>query len=59
MPSIATLLAGALLVFESLFLVDAFNLDVVNYVRHDGAPDQPNSMYGFSVALHKEKQNSW
>lgn len=37
--------------------VDAFNVDVVNYVRHDGP--SPDSMYGFSVALHREKQTSW
>lgn len=35
----------------------AFNVDTVNYVRHDGPA--PDSMYGFSVALHREKQQSW
>lgn len=34
----------------------AFNLDVVNYIRHEG---QNGSMFGFSVALHQEAQRSW
>ncbi|XP_037039254.1 integrin alpha-PS2 isoform X2 [Bradysia coprophila] len=34
----------------------AFNVDTVNYIRHEG---QPNSMFGFSVALHREHQRSW
>lgn len=37
--------------------ISAFNVDVVNYVRHDGPA--ADSMYGFSVALHREKQTSW
>lgn len=36
--------------------INAFNLDTVNYIRHEGEPD---SMFGFSVALHKEQQRSW
>lgn len=35
---------------------NAFNVDTVNYIRHEG---QPDSMFGFSVALHKEHQRSW
>lgn len=35
---------------------NAFNLDVVNYIRQEGAQD---SMFGFSVALHREAQKSW
>lgn len=33
-----------------------FNLDVNNYIRHEG---QDGSMFGFSVALHQEQQRSW
>lgn len=33
-----------------------FNLDVNNYIRHEG---QPESMFGFSVALHQEEKRSW
>jgi len=35
---------------------ECFNLDTVNYIRHEGPP---GSMFGFSVALHQEKQRSW
>ena len=35
---------------------NTFNLDTVNYIRHEG---EPESMFGFSVALHKEQQRSW
>lgn len=37
-------------------VVDGFNLDVVNYVKQEGPSD---SMFGFSVAMHKEAQRSW
>lgn len=57
--SIVAITTWLVLATELVLLVGAFNLDAVNYVRHDGAPDQPDSMYGFSVALHKEKQISW
>lgn len=33
-----------------------FNLDVNNYISHEG---QNGSMFGFSVALHQESQRSW
>ncbi|XP_055615855.1 integrin alpha-PS2 isoform X2 [Toxorhynchites rutilus septentrionalis] len=36
--------------------VEAFNVDTVNYVLHEGSP---NSMFGFSVVLHQEQQRSW
>lgn len=35
---------------------NTFNLDTINYIRHEG---EPESMFGFSVALHKEAQRSW
>lgn len=35
---------------------NTFNLDTINYIRHEG---EPESMFGFSVALHKEQQRSW
>ncbi|XP_055587817.1 integrin alpha-PS2-like [Uranotaenia lowii] len=36
--------------------VEGFNVDTVNYVLHEGTQ---NSMFGFSVVLHKEQQRSW
>lgn len=36
--------------------ITAFNVDTVNYIRHEGEVD---SMFGFSVALHQEQQRSW
>lgn len=44
------------LAINSLWLVRAYNLDVFNYVRHEG---QPKTMYGFSVAMHKEQNTNW
>lgn len=35
--------------------ISTFNLDVANYISHEG---QDDSMFGFSVALHQE-QRSW
>lgn len=49
---IAQLLLLVLLVNE----FHCFNLDVNNYIRHEG---QKESMFGFSVALHQEQQRSW
>lgn len=36
--------------------VSTFNIDTVNYIRHEG---ESNSMFGFSVALHQEQQRKW
>lgn len=36
--------------------VECFNVDVVNYIRHEL---YNGSMFGFSVALHQEQQRSW
>lgn len=36
--------------------ISTFNLDTTNYIRHEGEPD---SMFGFSVALHSEAKKSW
>lgn len=36
--------------------INAFNVDTVNHITHEGGPD---SMFGFSVALHQEGQLSW
>uniref|UniRef100_A0A182M9S2 Uncharacterized protein n=1 Tax=Anopheles culicifacies TaxID=139723 RepID=A0A182M9S2_9DIPT len=33
----------------------AFNLDTINYILHEG---DPNSMFGFSVVLHREQNKS-
>ena len=35
--------------------VVAFNLDTVNYINFDGNPE---SMFGFSLALHQESKIS-
>lgn len=43
-----------LLLFVNGF--NCFNLDVNNYIRHEG---QDGSMFGFSVTLHQEQQRSW
>lgn len=50
-----------LLIAQCLLLLlinesNSFNLDVNNYIRHEG---QDGSMFGFSVALHQEQQRSW
>ncbi|XP_049529483.1 integrin alpha-PS2 isoform X2 [Anopheles darlingi] len=34
----------------------AFNLDTINFILQEG---DPNSMFGFSVALHREQNKSW
>ncbi|KFB34881.1 AGAP000032-PA-like protein [Anopheles sinensis] len=36
--------------------VSAFNLDTINFILQEG---EPNSMFGFSVALHREQNKSW
>lgn len=50
------LLCSAILALNGAGEIAAFNLDVENFIKHDGAED---SMFGFSVALHKEQQTSW
>lgn len=44
-----------LLLIAILHHVVAFNLDTVNYINFDGRPD---SMFGFSLALHQESKIS-
>lgn len=36
--------------------INAFNIETVNYIRHEG---ESNSMFGFSVALHAESVRKW
>lgn len=50
------LLCSAILALNGAGEIAAFNLDVENFIKHDGVED---SMFGFSVALHKEQQTSW
>ena len=50
------LITQFLLLFLFVNEINSFNLDVVNYIRHEGPDD---SMFGFSVALHQEQQRSW
>lgn len=51
----ATIVLGFVLAFVCV-TITAFNVDTVNYIRHEGEVD---SMFGFSVALHQEQQRSW
>ncbi|RZF48596.1 hypothetical protein LSTR_LSTR008556, partial [Laodelphax striatellus] len=48
-----TLLFFSSMLFESGV---CFNVDTLNYIRHRG---EPGSMFGFSVAVHKERGYSW
>lgn len=50
------LLTTAILAITKVGHIAAFNVDVENFIKHDGLDD---SMFGFSVALHKEQQTSW
>lgn len=52
----ATIISSILIISFIVPSIHTFNLDTVNYIRHEGEPD---SMFGFSVALHKEQQRSW
>lgn len=51
----AAIVLGFVLAFVCA-TITAFNVDTVNYIRHEGEVD---SMFGFSVALHQEQQRSW
>lgn len=51
-----TLIVSILIVSLIVPSTNTFNLDTNNYIRHEG---EPESMFGFSVALHKEQQRSW
>lgn len=46
---------GGLFVIAIVHQVATFNLDTVNYMNYDGNPD---SMFGFSIALHQESKMS-
>lgn len=52
------LLIRVVLLLQLFFVynINSFNLDVANYIRHEG---QDGSMFGFSVALHQEQQRRW
>lgn len=52
----AALIVSILIVSLIVPSTNTFNLDTINYIRHEG---EPESMFGFSVALHKEQQRSW
>lgn len=54
-PPNATIVLSFVLAFVCV-TITAFNVDTVNYIRHEGEVD---SMFGFSVALHQEQQRSW
>lgn len=50
------LITKALLLLLFVSEIECFNVDVVNYIRHES---NNGSMFGFSVALHQEQQRSW
>uniref|UniRef100_A0A182UBB6 Uncharacterized protein n=1 Tax=Anopheles melas TaxID=34690 RepID=A0A182UBB6_9DIPT len=50
------LIATALLLVWLGQTATAFNLDTINFILKEG---DPSSMFGFSVALHREQNNSW
>lgn len=41
----------------NLYFVICFNVDSYNYAIYDG-PDS-SSMFGFSIAVHRETNNGW
>uniref|UniRef100_A0A182JLT4 Uncharacterized protein n=1 Tax=Anopheles atroparvus TaxID=41427 RepID=A0A182JLT4_ANOAO len=47
---------GLLLWAGQYLSATAFNLDTINFILQEG---EPNSMFGFSVALHREQNKSW
>lgn len=52
LASIVSLLIVSLIVPSTY----TFNLDTANYIKHEG---ETGSMFGFSVALHKDSGRSW
>ncbi|XP_052901281.1 integrin alpha-PS2 isoform X3 [Anopheles moucheti] len=53
------LIVGGLLLLATVChdrAATAFNLDTINYILQEG---EPNSMFGFSVVLHREQNKSW
>lgn len=52
----ATIICSILVVSLIVPSIYTFNLDTVSYVQHE---DESDSMFGFSIALHKEQQQSW
>ncbi|XP_031349411.1 uncharacterized protein LOC116175429 [Photinus pyralis] len=50
------LISSVFVIVSNVLLVTSFNIDTFNYVQHKG---QNRSMFGFSVATHKEQGRSW
>lgn len=48
--------SSSVVILSSLILVTSFNVDIHNYAQHRGAED---SMFGFSLATHKEQGSNW
>uniref|UniRef100_A0A182T4T7 Integrin alpha-2 domain-containing protein n=1 Tax=Anopheles maculatus TaxID=74869 RepID=A0A182T4T7_9DIPT len=54
---LAVQLIGVLLLLVTVDrTATAFNLETINYILQEG---EPNSMFGFSVVLHREQNKSW
>lgn len=49
-------LFSVVIIYCLFYLVDSFNIETINYARHNGSY---KSMFGFSVATHKEQGQSW